>query len=387
MLRVSRAQSEEVESGHAGHDLGQQLRAGLGGGVADAVIVFASSRHHYQALLEALEREASPGSLVGCSSAGEFGEGGPMTGTAVAIGLQSDAIRFQAGLGRGIRENYKQAIADAVRPFRGRRHPSRGKAALVLADSLAGCNEEVVLEMTMQTAGAYQLFGGGAGDDGKFSSTEVFFGTKSYSDALVTLELLSDKPIGIGAAHGWSPRSRPLRVTEAQGANVKSLDAVPAIDVYKDYSESVGGALNVADPLPFFLHHVLGVRDGDRHRVRVPLFALEDGSIQCAADVPQNVSVCIMQASVQSAVAAAEQAAREALVHLGDAQPGAALFFDCVATRLRLGDHFGQELTAVRELLGDATMVGINTYGQIVRLASQFDGFHNCTAVVCVLPK
>jgi len=33
-----------------------------------------------------------------------------------------------------------------------------------------------------------------------------------------------------------------------------------------------------------------------------------------------------------------------------------------------------------------AGFVGCNTYGQIARAEGQFGGFHNCTAVVCVLP-
>jgi hypothetical protein len=62
------------------------------------------------------------------------------------------------------------------------------------------------------------------------------------------------------------------------------------------------------------------------------------------------------------------------------------LFFDCVATRLRMGTDFGFELQSVANLLGDAQLVGCNTYGQIARAEGQFGGFHNCTAVVMVLP-
>ena len=57
-----------------------------------------------------------------------------------------------------------------------------------------------------------------------------------------------------------------------------------------------------------------------------------------------------------------------------------------MATRLRLGHDFGHELAAVGEALGDAPFVGFNSYGQIVRSDGQFSGFHNCTAVVLVLP-
>ena len=72
---------------------------------------------------------------------------------------------------------------------------------------------------------------------------------------------------------------------------------------------------------------------------------------------------------------------------LGGREPSAALFFDCVATRLRMGDVFGFELDSVARTLGGASLVGCNTYGQIARSEGQFGGFHNCTAVVMVLPN
>ena len=84
---------------------------------------------------------------------------------------------------------------------------------------------------------------------------------------------------------------------------------------------------------------------------------------------------------------AAEQATRSALEALGGRRPGAALVFDCVATRLRIGRAFEDELKACARCSSPAGFVGCNTYGQIARAEGQFGGFHNCTAVVCVLPQ
>jgi hypothetical protein len=51
-----------------------------------------------------------------------------------------------------------------------------------------------------------------------------------------------------------------------------------------------------------------------------------------------------------------------------------------------MGNDFGFELQSVSDLLGEARLVGCNTYGQIARAEGQFGGFHNCTAVVMILP-
>jgi hypothetical protein len=96
----------------------------------------------------------------------------------------------------------------------------------------------------------------------------------------------------------------------------------------------------------------------------------------------------IMTTETSSAVEAASIATTDAVgqVRRAGATPAGALFFDCVATRLRLGEDFKDELTAVRDALGGVAFAGFNSYGQIVRADGQFSGFHNCTAVVCVFP-
>ena len=51
-----------------------------------------------------------------------------------------------------------------------------------------------------------------------------------------------------------------------------------------------------------------------------------------------------------------------------------------------MGDQFGEEVAIVRDQLAGADLLGCNTHGQIARAEGQFEGFHNCTAVVAVLP-
>ena len=87
------------------------------------------------------------------------------------------------------------------------------------------------------------------------------------------------------------------------------------------------------------------------------------------------------------AAEAAGGATEDAIAQLEGHKPGAALFFDCVATRLRVGKGFGNELSAVAEKLGQVPLVGCNTYGQVAQVEGQFSGFHNCTAIICVIPE
>lgn len=229
-----------------------------------------------------------------------------------------------------------------------------------MTDALAGNADDLVEQMTLATSGKYQFAGGGAGDDAKFSRTHVFLGTRAYTDAIVALEILSEKPLGIGVGHGWSPASRALRVTEATGPRVVSLNGVPAIEAFEEHAKMTEQQFDRATPLPFFLHNILGMDTGNGYRLRVPLVVNDDGSITCAAEIPTGARVHIMATTASSAVAAASRATASAVRALQGATPGAALFFDCVATRLRMGDAFGFELDSVAQMLGGANLVGFS---------------------------
>lgn len=388
MNKTHIALTETRDSTAAGAELGQRIRDAFGGAAADAVVVFASARHDYDKLLQALAHAAGTRVIVGSSSAGEFTNLGQGEGQVSALGIRSPEMRFTVGLGLGVSDDPADAARQAAEAFRG-----LGKAAetyrnaLVMTDALAGHTDALVEELTMRTGGDYRFFGGGAGDDGKFDTTHVFAGTKSYSNAVAALEILSNKPVGIGVAHGWEPASEGMRVTEARGTCLVSLNGAPALEAIQEHARTTGQAFERDAALPFFLHNVLGIRAAEGYRLRVPLAIGEDGSIVCAAAVPEGSIVHIMKANANSAVQAARQATESALKSLAGYKPAAAFVFDCVATRLRLGREFENELAACAQLLAPAGFVGCNTYGQIARAEGQFSGFHNCTAVVCVLPE
>jgi hypothetical protein len=388
MIKVQNALTREPDSARAGRELGKEFNAGFDGSSPDAIVVFASAKHDYRKLLGALADEARTETIAGASSAGEFTHGARGEGFVSAMAIRSDQMRFSVGLGVGIQADARGAAASMLESFQGLTG-SRGqhRSALVMADALVGHTDALVEELTSRTGGNYRFFGGGAGDDGRFEKTHVFAGREAHSDAAVALEILSDKPLGIGVAHGWQPVGEPLRVTEADGARLVSLNGAPAVEAFLEHAERTRQRLDAGSPLPFFLHNVLGIKSLEGYRLRVPLAIGEDGTLHCAAAVPEGAIVHIMQTTERSAVDAARKATRSALAALGGSSPAGAFVFDCVATRLRLGDVFEDQLAACGSELGSGGFVGCNTYGQIARAEGQFGGFHNCTAVVCALPE
>jgi hypothetical protein len=372
----------------AGEEIGASVRKQLGGDSPDALIVFATPGQDHGELLGALNAACGPRVLVGCSSAGEFTSDEAGVGMTCAVALAAPEMRFAAALGRGLRADRGAAAEEMVGGFAGLHEPGfRHRAALVFTDALAGFADDLVDRLALLTGGVYRFFGGGAGDDARFERTVVFCGTEVVADAAVALEILSNKPIGVGVRHGWAPGGELMRVTAGEGMRVGSLNAVPTAEVFEAHASATGQQFDRAEPIPFFLHNVLGVESAEGYHLRVPLAVEEDGSVACAADVPQGGAACIMTTTAASAADAAAEATRAALAQMEGHEPAVALVFDCVATRLRLGHEFGAELAAIQRELGDAPMAGFNTYGQIAQAEGQFSGFHNCTAVVCTIPR
>jgi len=386
MNTVATGFSSASNSHEAAREIVHQLRNTMDH--ADSLILFSSSRHEYETLLRTITDSFPVEQLVGCSSAGEFVGTKHGEGSVTAIAFRSGEMAFSSGLGTNLSASPRDAAAGMLGSFRGlNNNDYRYKYALVLNDALAGYAEELIQQIAIQSGGRYQLFGGGAGDDAAFRRTHVFFGKEAHSNAAVGLEILSNKPLGIGVRHGWVPATSPFRVTEAKGNAVYSLNATPVEDVVHEYAASTQQEFDRTDPLPFLLHNILGLKTDAGYKLRVPLGFGADGSLTCAAEVPTGAAVSIMSSDGTSAAHAAAEATRDAISQLEGNKPGAALFFDCVATRLRVGKGFGNELGAVEQVLGSIPLVGCNTYGQIARADGQFSGFHNCTAIVCVIPE
>ncbi|CAN5877033.1 FIST N-terminal domain-containing protein [soil metagenome] len=385
-MRTAASSTNLADAREAGRWLATEITRVLGERPT-ALMVFAAPSYDHAALLDELATHCPDTLVVGASSAGEFMNHNRGEGLACALGLAGDDVRFSIAVARDIKDDAAAAARQMVSSFKGLSdYAFPYRSALVMADALAGYADVLVDELTLATGGQYQFFGGGAGDNAQFQRTSVFYGREVINGAAVALEMLTEKPIGVGVRHGWAPASAPFRVTETDGMRLVSLNGLPAVEAFEAHARATGQTLDRAAPLAFFLHNILGIEAEDQQRLRVPLAVLPDGSVLCAAEVPQGSVVYIMRVSAASAVEAAQEATQAALAAIGEHKPQAALFFDCVATRLRMGEQFGDEVATVRDQLAGADLLGCNTHGQIARAEGQFEGFHNCTAVVAVLP-
>ena len=170
----------------------------------------------------------------------------------------------------------------------------RYHTALLFADALSGYTDELVEILTEKTTGMYQFFGGGAGDNANFGNTYVFYNDVAAKDAAVVLEILSNKPLGIGIGHGWKPNGEKMKVTEADGLRLISLNAIPAAEVIESFANGTNQVYDPNNPISFFLNNILGFEVNGSYKLRCPLAILDDGSVLMASDIPVGASVSFM---------------------------------------------------------------------------------------------
>ncbi|MBV8520229.1 MAG: FIST domain protein [Acidobacteria bacterium] len=320
------------------------------------------------------------------SSAGEFVSGDRGEGSASAVAIRSDVMRFAAGVGRNLRQDRRAAAAEIAGSFPGlTTHQYPYRAALVLADALAGYTDDFIEQLSVATLGNYRFFGGGARDDAQFAKTHVFCGTSVFTDAAVALEILSTKPIGVGVSHGWESASEPLRVTEADGSTVVSLNAAPAAEAFEEHAEKTGQRFDRNDPIPFFLHNVLGIDTGSGFKLRVPLAARERRHLLRLGRSRRGDRAHHEDDRKVRSGGAGSCCSFRPRRHAGHGARGGALF--------RLRRHAAAHGRRVRHRDGRAPACSRQSAlrrMQHVRadrtVGGQFSGFHNCTATVALLP-
>jgi hypothetical protein len=355
-------------------------------------IVFATSKVDLSAIAQGVNDVLGETPVIGCSSAGEFVSDRISDGGLAVSLLASDEMSVSVGMGEGLRSNTPRAVRQLCADLKknARQSPPSGathRTVLLLSDGMAGNGEGLVDTLAMELGGGVTLAGGAAGDDAAFKETFVFVNKRVARDAAVAAELISKKKIGVGVYHGWCAASAPGSVTKAEGGRLIEIDGKPAIEMYREYARNkLGVTLTKENQNHFVFTHELGiVLMNNELKVRAPLSVNDDGSINCATEVPVGQQVRIVEGDHEAIIAAARTAAEHAVAGIGGQQAAGAIVFDCVARKLVLRDGFGREVQAFQDVV-KAPVMGFNTYGEIARVRGQLSGFHNTTAVVAVVP-
>ena len=344
--------------------------------------VFAGPKLDLNVVLKAASTAAPDAQLVGCTTAGEVTDAGLQHDGVAVLLVASDEHRV--AIDYTTQAKVAASAADELRKGAG---TVGAKTTVLLVDGLTGTGETIVDSMQKRLGSVHEIVGGAAGDEGKFAGTWVGAQGKAAMGAGVALHVGSSRRFGVGVDHGLTAATKTMTVTAARGNVVHAIDGRPAFDVYREYAKTKGVELTRANAPSFLINNELGIVVFDAlKKARAPLSVGEDGSLACAAEIPQGAGVCILDGSRRDLVAAAKRAAVEARDRLGGARAAGVLLFDCICRGAILGDEFDREVRAIREVFPKVPLAGFLTYGEIARYSGRLDGWHNTTAVVVAIP-
>ncbi|GIE88282.1 FIST signal transduction protein [Actinoplanes regularis] len=364
--------------------------AALAGREPAIVFVFCSVGYHVPELFDALREQVGTDTvIVGCTTSGQLTDGRVSRNGVAMTAWGGAGFTVGTRVARAVNDRLREAGAEAAACLSGVEDEHR--ALLLIADGLTGSHHDVVRGAFSVAGATIPLVGGCAGDDLTYVRTYQFHGGRDgvqiMSDAVIGVAVGSDRPLGVGIAHGWQKDGDALVVTRSRDGRVLELDGEPALDVYL---RRLGIEESVLDDAAAFrqlaFHHPLGLsrRTGEDLRV-IHEADRTDRSLLCLADVPQGALAWLMTSDLDSLLEGADEASGQALDALGGEPALGMLLFDCGARWVKLGDTgVRRELAAIGKRLGDVPFGGFYTTGEFARVRGAL-GMHHFTLVTLAL--
>jgi hypothetical protein len=359
----------------------------------DLVIVFSSISLDQKSVLDGINKACDNAPLIGCSDAGEITNAGVFhKGVAVMV-VSSDSVEFSLGVGREIQNGARDAGRLMFKDVMSKSQKSL-RALLMFPDVLVGNGADIVRGVQDEAGKNFVVVGGASGDDFNFKQTYEYHNQEVISGGVTGVGLAGEFAMGIGVRHGWVPIGIPMKATKSEGAILSELDHKPAVSIYEDYFGQKANKLSEEPLARMAITYPLGVKmqGMDEYLIRDPITVNKDGSITCAAEIPQGSEIRLMIGSKDKAIDAARDGAKKVvsdLARLGS-KPAFVLMFNCIAREKLFGQNANEEINAVLDIIGhDVPFLGFYTYGEIAPSLGEvhdkekiFSRFYNETAVL-----
>jgi hypothetical protein len=239
---------------------------------------------------------------------------------------------------------------------------------LVFMDAMAATTETFINRLYETLGGGIDVIGGGAGSLDFIQKPCIFSRKGLLADVALVVQL--PVPMQCAVEHGWEILNGPYLVTEAKGTRVKTINYLPAFDVYKSLIEDITSyrfvGNNFFEISQNFPLGILGINDDIL--VRDPIQTLND-ELFCVGSVPVNSMIYILSGNPEHIINAAENAGFVAGKNSLEGQQDSislTIVFDCVSRVLYLGKKFPEEMTAIQRGVGNQrAIVGALSIGEI----------------------
>lgn len=331
------------------------------------VVFFCSPKYDLDVLASELNRCFAGIPVIGCTTAGEIGPAGYLSGSlsgfslpaasfTVATDLLTDLQNFEVGQGQVLTQGLRKRIEGNAQESK-----VSNSFAFLLIDGLS-IREESVARAIQSELGRIPLFGGSAGDDLKFERTWVFHQGAFHTDSALLALINTTLPFQAFKTQHFVSEDERLVVTEADAAHriVREINGLPAAE---EYARLVGTDFEHLNPAHFAASPVVVVIDGTDY-VRSIQKVNADGSLTLYSAIDEGLVFRVARGD--NLVGNLEKKLEELTAVIGE--PQLLITCDCILRNLEISDH--GEKDAVGNLLKRYNAVGFSTYGE------QFRGVH-----------
>jgi small ligand-binding sensory domain FIST len=234
-LQIGAGLSTNADPLTAGTVAARKAAGALGGGAADAAMVFASGTNLAtpEAALEGVQSVLEPATLVGCGAGGVLGPGRELeSGSAVAVW----AARFAGGEAHPfhVLAGTSANGGDAV----GLPDLEGSTGAIVLSDPYS-FPTETVLERLAREAPGMPILGGIASARTPEGEGALFLGDRVHEVGAVGL-VFADVALVPCVSQGAAPVGREVTITAADGNLIHELAGCPALSTVEQIVDELG---------------------------------------------------------------------------------------------------------------------------------------------------
>jgi hypothetical protein len=361
------------------------------------LIVFGSTCFDHRKLLAGIISVTDDIPMLGGTTAGEISTPGFSTQSVVIMALGSDKLSFTTGLGKNMSKCEASCSKALVDNIREKASFKDALSLLIFPNGMGGDGVKIIEGLHSVLGTEFEIIGGYLGDDERFENTFQYYNGKVYRDAMPGLLVCGKKKFrtGVGVRSGFESIGNLFYCTESEGNVVKKFDNEGALDLYKEFlgEERSRRLPGICLEYPFgLIDKKVSIAGKEYFQLRCGLGVdHENSTITLAASIPEGSPLTLTTASRGDIINGARLAAEQAKNSLNGARPQAILMFSCVGRKLVLGRRTQEEVSAVKEILGEnVPLIGFYTYGEIgpidkMKKELAVTKFHNETVVLWVL--
>jgi hypothetical protein len=336
--------------------------AGPGTTAQLALIFGATSLLNQPERLEEIRASFPNAYLLGCSTAGEIAGTNVLDDSLVLTAVHFDHTHLVAA------EVDLQDVVDsrdAGATLASSLDPHGLVHVFVISDGLKINGSELVEGLVCQLPAQVAVTGGLSGDGARFEKTLVCAGGSVKQGRVAAVGFYGDRlDVGYGSMGGWDSFGPERLITRSKGNILYQLDGQNALELYRTYLGEHAAQLPASGLL-----FPLSVRAADSSDsvVRTILSVSEsEHSMTFAGDIPQGSQARLMRANFGRLVDGAHGAAQVSRQAMGEQPPTLAILISCVGRKLVLKQRVEDEIEAVRDVLGESTvMTGFYSYGEV----------------------